>query len=182
MPDIKEIQSWLQETAERRVRFRLVEPDDAEFILSLRLDERLNTFVSKVDSDVEKQRSWIIEYKRREAAGSELYFLILLENTPVGTVRVYDFQENSFCWGSWMIQAGTSRLAALHSMDLVYELGFQVLKYPASHFEVRQGNTRVWGFHEKTGARLTSQNDLDRFYSLRAEEYRSPLHFPPRHS
>ena len=175
MPYIQDVRAWIQSTESRRIRFRSVEPEDAEFILSLRLDSRLNSYVSKVEDDIEKQRAWIKAYKQRESEGREFYFIILLENLPVGTVRLYDFKENSFCWGSWMIAPGTSPQVAVHSMDLVYELGFQVLCFPASHFEVRQANIRVWTFHEKTGAKLVSATESDRYYSLRCEDYRSPL-------
>lgn len=167
--------SWIASLAGRDVTFRFVEPADAGFILSLRLDERLNAYVSKVDSDIEKQESWIRGYKEREASGSEFYFIILHRGEPVGTVRVYDYRDDSFCWGSWMIRPGTSPKAAIGSMDLVYELAFGHLGFTGSHFDVRQANTRVWSFHEKTGAKLVSENELDRFYRLRSEDYRSPL-------
>jgi hypothetical protein len=38
------------------VRRRFVEERDAEFILSLRLDEKKGRFLSKTDNDIEKQK------------------------------------------------------------------------------------------------------------------------------
>jgi len=47
----------------KSIRLRLVEENDAEFILSLRLDPKYNNFISKVDNDIAAQKSWIRKYK-----------------------------------------------------------------------------------------------------------------------
>jgi len=166
---------WLEEVKSRNTTFHLVGEQDAKFILSLRLDKRLSTYVSQVEDDLQKQTEWILNYKTREERGNEFYFIILHNNEQVGTVRLYDFQAESFSWGSWMIKPGISPRAAVRSLDMVYELAFHHLHFANSHFEVRQGNTSVWSFHEKTGARLASQSDQDRFYTLRASDYLSPI-------
>lgn len=93
----------------KTVRLRLVEESDAEFILSLRLDERYNRFLSEVDPKLEAQRSWIRAYKTEEQEGREFYFIIERnDGVPCGTVRVYDFKDDSFCWGSWIQQLSPS--------------------------------------------------------------------------
>lgn len=53
----------------KTVQIRLVEERDAEFILSCRLDDSLNTFISKIDADLEAQRLWIRKYKISEQNG-----------------------------------------------------------------------------------------------------------------
>jgi len=50
----------------KNIRLRLVEEKDADFILALRLDNRYNTFLSPVSSDLEAQKSWIRNYKDDE--------------------------------------------------------------------------------------------------------------------
>ena len=67
--------------------------------LDLRLDNRLNQFMSRVDNDLNKQIEWIRDYKKRP---EEFYFIIESKNKEdYGTIRVYDIKGDSFCWGSW---------------------------------------------------------------------------------
>lgn len=88
----------------KNIRVRYVEESDADFILSLRLDNRYNTFLSTVTPDVEAQREWILKYKNDEEKGKQFYFIIeRVDGTPCGTVRVYDIRKDSFCWGSWIL-------------------------------------------------------------------------------
>jgi len=50
---------------------RLVNEDDAEYILNLRTDHKLGRFLSKTVNDLEVQKQWIRDYKKREALGLE---------------------------------------------------------------------------------------------------------------
>lgn len=151
----------------KSVRLRLVEPTDAEFILSLRLDERYNNFISKVDKDVESQRQWIINYKHDEAHGRQFYFIIeRLDGTACGTVRIYDLKQESFCWGSWILNESKTRYAAVESALLVYEYGFTVLGFEKSHFEVLKANSKVVDFHKKFGALVVSEDDSNFYFEI----------------
>ena len=53
---------------------RLVQPSDAYFILSLRMNEKFNKHLSKVDNDLEQQSNWLIEYKKREVQKKRVLF------------------------------------------------------------------------------------------------------------
>lgn len=81
---------------------RLVEENDAGFICTLRNNDKLNTYISKSTADTKSQAEWIRNYKNRENNGEEYYFIICKsdDQSPIGTVRLYDFRENpkSFCW------------------------------------------------------------------------------------
>jgi RimJ/RimL family protein N-acetyltransferase len=100
------------------------------------------------------QGDWIDGYVKREEKGEEFYFLIkrASDDCPCGTVRLYDFQGTSFCWGSWILDQNKPRLAAVESALLVYEIAFERLNFVQSHFDVRVDNTRVIRFHERMGA------------------------------
>ena len=75
-----------------------VQISDAEYILSLRLNEKLNRFVSSVENSLTKQQQWIFEYKEREKKGIEYYFIIRdLSGNSLGTARVYGFKKDMFC-------------------------------------------------------------------------------------
>lgn len=138
--------------------------EDAEFILSLRLNDNYNQYLSVVLPDIAAQRSWIRKYKELEIANQEYYFIIeRKDGVRCGTVRVYDLKDSSFSWGSWILNEDKTRYSALESALLVYQFGFEKLGFAKSHFEVMKGNEKVVSFHEKMGAQLISE-DEDHFY------------------
>ena len=148
----------------RTIRLRLVEVSDAEFILGLREDVRYNLFLSKVGASISAQREWIERYKEQEAKGEQFYFIIeRLCGAPCGTVRIYDLRNESFSWGSWILNEDKTRYAALESAFLVYSFGFDKLGYERAHFEVMKGNENVVSFHKKMGATVIGE-DLENIY------------------
>lgn len=154
----------------KTIKIRLVEESDAEFILKLRLDERYNKFLSDVNPDVQAQRDWIKKYKNDEVRKKQFYFIIERnDNIPCGTVRIYDIQGDSFCWGSWILNENKTRYAAIESAFLVYKFGFDTLGLRKSHFEVRKGNERVISFHKKMGAVKISEDELNEYLNISKE-------------
>lgn len=148
----------------KTIRLRPIEVSDAEFVLRLRLDTRYNQFLSAVSSDIDVQIEWLKKYKRDEALGKQFYFIIeRIDGVPCGTVRVYDLREDSFCWGSWILNEDKTRYSALESAFLIYKFGFECLGFKKSHFDVMKGNERVVSFHQKMGAVQTGE-DKDNYY------------------
>ncbi|WP_376711407.1 GNAT family N-acetyltransferase [Pseudochrobactrum lubricantis] len=166
-----------------RSHLRLVEPDDAAFICELRADPRLNRHLSKSSPEVEAQKAWIENYKQREAAGSEYYFVIHSDGADCGVVRMYDFQENSgsFCWGSWIIKQPAPISLAPYTAALIYELGFDVLGFEQSHFDVRKENEKVCRFHLRTGAIRVGETELDQLFVFKRESWPSLREASERH-
>lgn len=151
----------------KTIQLRLIEPTDAEFVLSLRLDNRYNSYISKVVDDLEMQRRWINEYKRDEEKKLQFYFIIeRLDGTPCGTVRIYDLKPDSFCWGSWILNENKTRYAAIESALLVYKYGFEVLGYEKCHFEVMKDNSKVIDFHRKFGAEIVSEDENNYYFII----------------
>lgn len=154
----------------RTIKIRLVEESDADFILKLRLDEKYNQFLSSVSSDIQAQKDWIKKYKNDEAEKKQFYFIIERnDGIPCGTVRVYDIQNDSFSWGSWILNEDKSRYSALESAFLVYQFGFGELGLKKSHFEVRKGNEKVISFHKKMGAIKISEDALNEYFNISKE-------------
>jgi RimJ/RimL family protein N-acetyltransferase len=168
------IQLFLGQRAGDVVRLRLVTEADAAFLLGLRLDPSRNQNISTTSSDIGAQVSWMRAYASREAAGQEAYFVIEVDGQPQGSLRLYDYRASadSFCWGSWIIRPGAPAATAYQSAILAYDLAFGALRFARSHFDVRQANLSVWKFHEKMGARLIREDNLDRFYEYAGEDYR----------
>ena len=87
-------------------------------------------------------------------------------DAPIGTIRLYDPQGDSFCWGSWILAQGSPASAAMESALMVYAYAVDYLGFTAAHFDVRRGNERVWRFHERFGAVRVRETALDYWYRL----------------
>jgi RimJ/RimL family protein N-acetyltransferase len=151
----------------RTLAFRNACAGDAEFILSLRTDESKARFLSQVSPDVEAQHRWLSDY---EWSVGQAYFIIEHQQEAIGTVRLYDARQPSFCWGSWILKQGAPRTAALESALMVYALGCDHLRFERSHFDVRKANAKVWAFHERFGATRVGETDDDYLYDIGAEQ------------
>ncbi|MBP6467759.1 MAG: GNAT family N-acetyltransferase [Fusobacteriaceae bacterium] len=155
----------------KTIRLRLVEETDAEFILSLRINDTYNKFLSSVQNDIKQQKEWINNYKNKEKNNEEFYFIIeTLDEIPCGTVRVYDFCNNSFSWGSWILNDQKTRTAAIESALLVYIFGFEIQKFTHCHFEVMKGNDKVISFHEKFNATKVSEDEAHYYYEIMPDD------------
>lgn len=161
-------------TACKNSKLSIANIDDAEFIMSLRQNPSLNKYISHVDTDVDKQKQWLVDYKKREEKRTEFYFIIKdLSDKKLGTVRLYDFQTGSFCWGSWVVTPNAPRKTAIESALNVYEFAFYVLGFSKSHFNVRNENVKVINFHKRMGAEEINSNDLDTFFIFTIENYQN---------
>jgi RimJ/RimL family protein N-acetyltransferase len=140
---------------------------DAEFILSLRTDVEKSRYLSAVSDDLDAQRGWLTAYS--EAKG-QAYFIIECRGEPIGTVRLYDAQQDSFCWGSWILKEGRPKQAAMESALMVYSYALDDLGFRSAHFDVRRENERVWRYHERLGAVRVRESEMDYFYELGGSE------------
>lgn len=154
----------------KTLSFRDANVDDAAFILSLRTDENKSRYLSAVSADLSAQQRWLEGYAISQ---SQAYFIIEYQKESIGTVRFYDAQQGSFCWGSWILKDGSPMHAAMESALMVYSYAIDDLKFQAAHFDVRKGNEHVWKFHERFGAQRTSETDQDYFYKLDLQSIKS---------
>ena len=81
---------------------------------------------------------------------------------------MYDIQNDSFCWGSWILKEGAASSYAIESALLVYHFALS-LGFEKAHFDVRKGNESVWKFHERFGANKTAETADDFIYSISLE-------------
>lgn len=164
----------------RNLRLKLVRTEDAAFILSLRNDSTKNRYLSKTDASIDTQKLWINQYVQREAERSEYYFVLTNDaKEKFGTVRLYDFRDNSFCWGSWITSADSPAYSSIESALSVYEFAFFDLGYEQSHFDVRKANLKVVKFHQRFGAEIVDENEQDYFFNYKKEQY---LHIRKKYS
>lgn len=147
---------------------RDVEPGDAAFILSLRLDPKKNAYLSPVADDVARQAAWIEQYQR---GSGQAYFIICDRDLkPLGTVRLYNASGASFEWGSWIIVDGAAVDTAMESALIIYDYALGHLGFRDSHFEVNRENRNVWAFHERLfGARRVRESEASYHFELSHE-------------
>lgn len=128
---------------------QLVVESDAEFITQLRSDEKLGRYIHASNGDVEAQRKWIKEYKKREDEGIEYYFIFLKDGVPFGLERIYniDWTHLSFTSGSWLCKESTSMENVLLTLVIAYEIAYDILGLKINLFDVRKGNKKVQRFH-----------------------------------
>jgi len=151
---------------------RLCEINDAEFILSLRLNPSLNKYISHTDINIEQQKKWILAYKDRERRNKELYFIIEdINHNRLGTYRIYNIQENSFTIGSWIFKKRTSNYLSVKADILVKDFGFENLKFKYCRFDVRKKNKKVLKYHRLFEPKLINENKLNYYFELDEETY-----------
>ena len=156
----------------KNINMRTVTTEDAEFIYNMRQNQNKTKYLSRVTGTVESQKEWIKNYKQREEEKKEFYFVIeSKDKRKLGLVRMYDFQDNSFCWGSWLIKEDAPKTTAIESALQIYEFGFYSLGFEKSHFDVRKGNDKVIAFHQRFGAKIVDEDELDYFFNFEKSNY-----------
>ncbi|MBN3217260.1 GNAT family N-acetyltransferase [Pectobacterium polaris] len=167
----------VSDISSKTIKLSLAKLSDSDFIFSLRINEKLNKYISSFSGSVEDQYKWLEDYKARERNEREFYYVIRRNDSdlPIGTVRLYDFIEdsNSFCWGSWVINEKKTSSSAIESALLVYKIGFEHLGFSGSHFFVDKKNTSVVDFHKKSGAILLGEDDINFFFNYTPDLYNS---------
>jgi hypothetical protein len=136
---------------------------DSGFIFGLRTNADKSRYISKVSSKLSDQVAWLENYGNDNR---QAYFIIKSEGHSIGTVRLYDPQDSSFCWGSWIILANGHHSAAIESALMVYSYGIDVLGFNGAHFDVRKENKSVVSFHERMGATRISETEEDIYYTI----------------
>jgi RimJ/RimL family protein N-acetyltransferase len=145
------------------VVFRNASTDDAEFIVGLRTDPEIGKYLSHTSSDVALQVGWLEQYA---TDNTQVYFIIEDKHGErFGTVRLYDPQGDSFCWGSWILRKERPKGFAMESALMVYRFAIG-LGFERAHFDVRKENEKTWKFHEWFGAVRVSETDEDYIYNI----------------
>jgi hypothetical protein len=63
------------------------------------------------------------------------------------------------------------KTAAIESVLLIYDFALYSLYFKKSHFDVRKLNTNVVEFHKRFGAIITSEDELNFYFSYSVESY-----------
>lgn len=165
-----------KETIERYgLTVRLVEVEDAEFIYGLRTHPKLSRYISHTDEKLENQIRWIENYKEREKAGQEYYFLFLYAGVRLGVVRVYDIEHNHFTQGSWVFSPDAPIGSSVLGNVIGSEMGFDLPGMDYFLSDVRKGNSPhkyVRIYHPE----IVSEDDSNVYYKLTKQKFEQYKH------
>lgn len=132
---------------------RLVNEDDAEFIVSLRNDPLKSRFIGKTSSKIADQINWIREYKNRESIGNDYYFIYEYCGKRAGVNRIYNINSDSFIHGSWIFSNDVPPFCSLAAAIIAREIAFEQLslKIENDTAGIHESNTGVLKFAEFMG-------------------------------
>ena len=106
---------------------RLVREEDAEFIVKLRTNSYNSQFLHSTDSSIESQLAWLREYKKREQAGEDYYFMFEHKGVKVGVARLYGIDGVQYTHGSWVFDNDAPSFCAVASAIICREIAFDIL-------------------------------------------------------
>lgn len=149
---------------------RLVNEDDAEFIVKLRTDPMLGRFIHATSPDINQQKEWIKEYKKRESKGIEYYFIFYKDGEPFGVNRLYHMEDDRFTSGSWVCIPNTKTEDVVASSLIPRIIAFEMLN-KKMEFGVEgchEDNKKVMKFNKMIGLKIkgTRMEGNDKFYTF----------------
>jgi hypothetical protein len=150
------------------LKFRFVQEEDASFLVQLRTDPIKAKYISTTDTDIEKQRLWIREYKIREKSKSEFYFIVTdEENVEFATYRLYNRTEDTIEIGSFISIPAYSNPINIVKVDIIMKsYVFDILGYNSLNFEVRKENKAVILYQRKFRPKLFKEDNENYYFML----------------
>lgn len=153
------------------INARLVQVEDSEFIVRLRTDSSLSKYLHATDSDVNKQKDWIQEYKKRENSGKDYYFLFSWGDKKLGVSRIYNIDGTKATGGSWVCDPTNLMEYTIATLLLARDIFFEVLEFPVEEFQVSKGNNQVLKLHQRMGAEIVEEKEDEYELILKKNNY-----------
>lgn len=154
------------------VYMRLVKVEDAEFIVKLRSNPVLGKYLHSTDDNIDQQKRWILDYKKRENAGLEYYFIFYKEDVACGVERIYNITLDSFTIGSWIFKKGLDPEIPILSNLLTKSLAFDLFPNKVFLFDVRKGNIKTMKYQMLFNPIKIGEDELNYYYRLPEANYR----------
>lgn len=127
---------------------RSVEEKDSEFVLRLRLDQRLNFFIHSTSPDLASQREWI---RNQQTRIGDYYFLLSdLMVKPFGLASIYNICGTECEFGRWISEGNAFQ--NLETVILMHDFGFNTLGLERINTFTRKENSKVVRFWIRFGA------------------------------
>jgi hypothetical protein len=153
--------------------FRFVEITDAEFILSLRTDDKLSLYLNKTSQNIQDQINWINDYKKREVNKEEFYVICCSPDNEIkfGVNRIYNIKNNSFEIGSWLFRSNIGNSIAIVSDLFCRSFFFNQTNFTKCVFEVRRKNKKVLKYHKMFSPRIISEDENNFYFELDKDNF-----------
>ncbi|HEY5592757.1 MAG TPA: GNAT family N-acetyltransferase [Paludibacter sp.] len=152
-------------------KIRLIEEEDADFILKLRNNPKLNRYLSPTSISVDDQIKWIINYKKKEKNEKEFYYVIFENGTKKGLYRLYNINNVSFTIGSWLFDVCEDKQLPVITDLLMADIGYYELNKKVLLFDVRKENKKVIQYHALKNPLIYSDDELNNYYLLTKEHW-----------
>lgn len=155
------------------LKVRLVNMNDATFILSLRSDPNRTKYMVTLDEKTENQKKWIQEYKKREKEGLDYYFIYSnMEEKQIGVNRIshVDYKEKTAKSSSWITVDGLIyepfKMLVIHN-----EIAYNLLGIETIRSDVHKKNSRVIRFLKLFNYKF-KDNETEYYYlTISKEEF-----------
>ena len=152
---------------------RLVSKDDTDYILSLRTNKKLAKFLHPTENSRLKQLEWLTEYKIREKEGRDYYFVYEKDSKSIGVNRIYNIFEYYGTIGSWICNPENDVETSMATHFLLLDILFEILDLDLTVFDVRKKNKHVIKLHQKVGAQIVGESDINYYFVLNKQTYLS---------
>ena len=154
------------------IHVRFVDESDAEFIVGLRTDAQRGQFISKTGGNVEKQREWIRDYKKRERQGTDYYFMFETRaGERLGVSRIYEIKKETFQTGSWVFKKDAPFGAAMLGDIICHEIAFELFPDGVNLHDIKKANLPVNKYADNFNPTFIFETELTRYYINTRENY-----------
>lgn len=155
---------------------RLVKDIDAPFILNLRTDNKLDRFLHST-VNINEHLKWMKDYRKREQEGRDYYFIYFKDGLPVGVNRIYNIYDYYGTIGSWICNPNNDAELSIATYFFMLDILFEFLGLNLTVFDVRKKNTQVIRLHQKVGAEIVGESEVDLYFVLNKSNYLSHRSF-----
>src|SRR5690554_5531300 len=124
---------------------RLVSEKDAKTIVNFRSDPKRTQYMITLDSNIDKQKEWIKEYKIREAKGEDYYFIFHDNHgNPIGLNRIshIDYTKKQ-AKGSSLITIKSDKAYGVKVSIIKSIIAFDILELEKIYADVHKENKKA---------------------------------------
>lgn len=144
-------------------RLRPISDADADFVLGLRNDARLNMYIHSTSVKLSDQLNWLSDYYERTG---DYYFVVERKQneSPEGVVAIYNINQdnNDGEWGRWILKSGS--VAAIESAWLAYQAAFTHIKLKSVCCRTLASNLKVVSFHDSCG--INKKRTISNYFNI----------------
>ena len=154
--------------------YRLVEIKDAEFIMSLRTNEKLSRYINETNNKLKDQSDWLKDYKLRERRGVDFYLMCLDSNQvdKLGLIRIYNIEGDTFEIGSWLFSPAAGHQKSVLGDLFCRSMAFEKLGFTKCKIEVRKKNKHVLRYTKSFNPKLVGEDEWNCYFELEYEDFK----------